>query len=144
MWLQKYGGICAKRECAEMAYIVVPIDFFEKDKRMRKLMFRFGGRSAALPIRLWCLAAQESPRDGRLADHSAETLEVALGWTGRRGELEQALIEVGFLDKMTDGYRVLNWEEEQGHIWRNHVRASKAARALRGKVFVDATSSAAS
>ena len=76
-----------------MAYVVVPIDFVERDKRMRKLMFRFGGRAAALPIRLWCLAAQESPKDGRLAEHSTETLEIALGWTGRRGELELALIE---------------------------------------------------
>src|SRR5450755_4309878 len=112
-----------------MAYIVVPIDFFEKDKKMRKLMFRFGGRSAALPIRLWCLAAQESPRDGRLVDHSTETLEIALGWTGRRGELEEALIEAGFLEKMLEGYQVRDWEA-QGHIWRNHVRASKAAKAL--------------
>jgi hypothetical protein len=127
-----------------MTYVVVPIDFFEKDKRMRKLMFRFGGRSAALPIRLWCLAAQESRRDGRLADHSAETLELALGWTGRRGELELALIEAGFLEKIPDGYRVLSWEEEQGHIWRNHVRASNAAKVLHRKDTVDATSSAAS
>jgi len=128
-----------------MAYVVVPVDFFEKDKRMRKLMFRFGGRSAAaLPIRLWCLAAQESPRDGRLAEHSTETLEMALGWTGRRGELEMALIEAGFLEKMPDGYRVPGWQEEQGHIWRNHVRASKAARALHGKDTVDATSTATS
>jgi hypothetical protein len=127
-----------------MAYVVVPIDFFEKDKRMRKLMFRFGGRSAALPIRLWCLAAQESPRDGRLADHSAETLEMALGWTGRRGDLEEALIGAEFLEKIPEGYRVLNWEEDQGHIWRNHVRASKAAKALHGRITVDATSTAAS
>src|ERR1022692_3287370 len=99
-----------------MAYIVVPIDFFEKDKRMRKLMFRFGAKIVALPIKLWCLAAQESPRDGRLADCSAETLERSLGWTGRSGEIEQALIEAGFLEKVTDGYQVLNWEEDQGHI----------------------------
>jgi hypothetical protein len=126
-----------------MAYVVVPIDFFEKDKRMRKLMFLFGGRSAALPIRLWCLAARESPRDGRLAEHSIETLELALGWTGRRGELEQGLIEAGFLEKMLAGYRVLNWEEEQGHIWRNHVRASKAARAHHRKETMDAATSTA-
>jgi hypothetical protein len=94
--------------CRLMAYVVVPIDFFEKDTRMRKLVLRFGGRSAALPIRLWCLAAQESPRDGRLADHSAETLEVALGWTGRRGELEQALIEAGFLARLADGIPFYN------------------------------------
>jgi hypothetical protein len=129
-----------------MAYVVVPVDFFERDERMRKLMFRFGGRSAAaLPIRLWCLAAQESPRDGRLAEHSTETLETALGWTGRRGELERALIEAGFVEKMPEGYRVLNWDQEQGHIWRNHVRASKAARALhRKEVTVDAASAATS
>ena len=126
-----------------MPYIVVPIDFFEKDKRMRKLMFRFGGRSAALPIRLWCLAAQESPRDGRLVDHSTETLEMALGWTGRRGELEEALIEAGFLEKTSGGYRVRDWEE-QGHIWRNHVRASKAAKALHERITVDAASTAGS
>jgi len=127
-----------------MAYVVVPIDFFEKDKRMRKLMFRFGGRSAALPIRLWCFAAQESPRDGRLAEHSTEMLETALGWTGRRGELEQALIETGFLEKRPEGYRVLSWEQDQGYIWRNHVRASKGARALPGRITVDATSTATS
>jgi len=127
-----------------MAYVVVPIDFFENDKRMRKLMFRFGEKSAGCPIRLWILAAQTAPRTGLLADTSIETLELALGWTGRRGELEQALFEAGFLEKMTDGYRVPNWEEEQGHIWRNHVRASKAARALHRKETVDATSSAAS
>ena len=98
-----------------MAYVVVPIDFFEREKRMRNLMFRLGGRSAALPIRLWCLAAQVSSRDGRLAEHSTETLEVALGWSGRRGDLEQALIEAGFLEKMPEGYRVANWEEDQGH-----------------------------
>ena len=125
-----------------MPYIVVPIDFFEKDKRMRKLMFRFGGRAAALPIRLWCLAAQESPRDGRLVEHSTETLERALGWTGRSGELEQGLIEAGFLEKIPEGYQVLNWEEDQGHIWRNSVRASNAAKALHRRVIVDATSTA--
>src|SRR5437660_3917963 len=114
-----------------MAYVVVPVEFFDRDKRMRKLMFRFGGRAAALPIRLWCLAAQESPRDGRLAEHSTETLEIALGWTGRRGEFELALIEAGFLEKIPEGYRVRNWEADQGHIWRNHVRAAKAARAPR-------------
>ena len=113
-----------------MAYIVVPIDFFEKDKRMRKLMFRFGGRSAAIPILLWCLAAQESPSDGRLAEHSTEMLETALGWTGRRGELEEALIEAGFLEKIPEGYQALNWDQDQGQAWRNHVRASKAAKAV--------------
>src|SRR5262245_43477958 len=127
-----------------MAYVIVPVDFFERDKRIRKLMFRFGGRSAALPIRLWCLAARESPRDGRLAEHSTETLETALGWTGRRGELEQALIESEFLELMSEGYRVRNWGEDQGHIWRNKLRASKAARALHRRNTVDATSTAAS
>lgn len=128
-----------------MAYIVVPIDFFEKDKRLRKLMFRFEGRSAALPIHLWCLVAEKSPRDGRLVEHSTEALEMALGWTGRRGELEQALIEAGFLEKVPEGYRIPNWEKEQGQVWRNHIRASKAARVLHGKeVTADATSTATS
>jgi hypothetical protein len=125
-----------------MAYIKLPIDFFDKDQRIRKLMFRFGGRSAALPIRLWCLAAQESPRDGKLADYSPETLETALGWTGRRGELEQGLIESGFLERMPEGYRVTEWERDHGHIWQNHIKASKAARALHTRVTVDATSTA--
>ena len=57
-------------------------------------------------------------------------LERILGWTGRGGELEQALIEAGFVEKIPDGYRVLNWEEDQGHIWRNHVRALRAAGVL--------------
>jgi hypothetical protein len=128
-----------------MPYIVVPIDFFERDERMRKLMFRFDGRVAAIPIKLWCFAAQHAPRDGTLANQSCEALEMALGWTGRRGELEHALIEAGFLEKMPKGYRVFNWDQEQRHIWRNHVRASKAARALhRKEETVDATSTATS
>ena len=125
-----------------MAYVVVPIDFFESDKRIRRLMFRCGGRSVALPIRLWCLAARESPRDGRLADHTAETLETALGWTGRSGELALALIEAGFLERTAEEYRVVNWGEDQGHIWRNHMRAVKAAKALHGQGTVDAPSTA--
>jgi hypothetical protein len=133
---------CYPEEGSLVAFVIVPIDFFERDKRMKKLTLRFGGRTAALPVRLWCLAAQESPRDGRLADHSAETLEMALGWTGRSSELEQALIEAGFLERMPEGYRVLGWEQDQGHIWRNHVRASNAAKALHGRFTVDATSTA--
>ncbi len=71
-------------------------------------------------------------------------LETALGWTGRRGELEEALIEAGLLGKIPEGYQVLSWEQDQGHICRNHVRASKAAKALHRRITVDATSSAAS
>ena len=55
-----------------------------------------------------------------------------------------ALIEAGFLEKLPEGYRVPKWDEEQGHIWRNHVRARKAARALHRKETVDATSNATS
>jgi hypothetical protein len=39
---------------------------------------------------------------------------------------------------------VVNWGEDQGHIWRNHVRAVHAAKALHGRLAADATSSAAS
>jgi hypothetical protein len=82
---------------------------------------------------------------GYIVEHSTEALEMALGWTGRRGELEQALIEAGFLEKIPEGYKIPDWDQEQGHIWRNHIRASKAARALHGKeVTVDATSTATS
>src|SRR5258708_38189026 len=127
-----------------MAYVVVPIDFFEKDIRMRKLIFRFGEKSAAIPVLLWIVAARESPRAGLLVDTSIERLERLLGWTGRRGELKQALIEAGFLEKIPEGYQVLTWEQDQGHIGRNDVRASKAAKVLHRKDTVDATSSAAS
>ena len=81
-----------------MPYIVVPIDFFEKDKRMRKLMFRFEEDLLRCTIALVSCCAR-APRDGTLANDSTEALELALGWTGRRGELGRALIEAKFLRK---------------------------------------------
>lgn len=56
-------------------------------------------------------------------------LESALGWTGADGRLERALIEAGLIEKDDEGYQVVGWEADQGHIWKFHQKAKKAGKA---------------
>lgn len=82
-----------------------------------------------LLFRMWCLAGEEAPKDGKLAGYSASTFEATLGWRGRKGKLVALLIEAGFLEKSENGYQVLNWDQDQGHIWKNKQKAKSAIRA---------------
>lgn len=109
---------------------------------MRKYQELSGDWSGGLPIRAFCKAAKEEAPDGRLDIPSTDTLETFLGWRGRKGRGEQALIESGLIEKGESGYRICKWEEEHGHILKFHLRAKRAANALWNGGTVDATSNA--
>src|ERR1051325_2301118 len=60
---------------------------------------------------LWRLATQYSPGDGDLSRaFKADVLEARLRWTGKRGRLVAAMLEVRLLDPPL---RVHNWEQHQ-------------------------------
>ena len=103
-----------------------------------------GDWSGGLPIRALCIAADEEAPDGRLPVPSTDTLEAVLGWKGRKDRGEEALLEAGLIAKDETGYRIVDWEVDQGHILKFHQRAKKAARALWRRDTVDATSNAIS
>lgn len=122
-----------------MAYIKVPIEFFDS-RKMRKYQELSGDWSTGLPIRALCIAAKEDALDGRLEIPSTDTLETFLGWRGRKGRGEQALIESGLIHKDESGYRINGWQESQGHIRYWHEKAKKAGKASHRRVLVDAQS----
>ncbi len=110
---------------------------------MRKLMFRLGVsicRLAYLPM---------VPGSARVTTRWAAASGTLNGNIGNGARLvgQKRRPRTGtdrgkgnFLEKTPEGYRVANWEEDQGHIWRNHVRAAKAAKALHRRETVDASS----
>lgn len=116
-----------------MAYVKIPLDFFQRDKRLLRLM-ALHDDVADIPVRLWCLAADESPRNGRLTEYTAKTLAAAFGWRGKEETLEASLIESGFLEKTENGYQVLNWEQDQGHIWKFKQKGKRAVMARWGRL----------
>lgn len=52
-------------------------------------------------IGLWCWAAENAP-DGDLSNFSPEDIEIVSGWVGERGKAFSAMVEVGFIDKVSD------------------------------------------
>lgn len=127
-----------------MAYIKIPLEFPD-DKRVKELRSRIGLALAThVVVTLWRLAGKEPTKDGRLTNRSVCELESELGWTGKRGRLEQLLIECCWLSHDDEGYEVLLWDRDQGHIAKFKERAKKAALALWNRSTVDATSNATS
>jgi hypothetical protein len=63
---------------------------------------------------LWLWAAENAP-DGDLGDMSADSIEEAAGWTGKRGKAILAMVEAGFVEVGPDGdMRLHNWAERAG------------------------------
>jgi hypothetical protein len=52
-------------------------------------------------IGLWCWAAENAP-DGDLSAFTSEELENVAGWTGERGKAFKAMVEVGFIENVSD------------------------------------------
>lgn len=128
-----------------MAFVKIPTD--RKDpfwKKTANYMELSGDWYGGLPVRALCIAADQYPADGKLPVTSIETLESVLGWKGKKGRAETALIEAGLIDKDGNSYRVNRevWEALGSHVLKFHLRAHKAAKALWKGVTVDATSNA--
>jgi hypothetical protein len=116
-----------------MADLNLDINYFDHLKTKR-LIGSLGKGSEVLPLKLWCYTAKHYPIDGKLAGHSAEDVEAAIGWWGKSGDCVRAMVVSKFIDEKRGIYFVHNWLTRSGHLAAFSVRASNAAKARWSKV----------
>lgn len=122
-----------------MPSLNLDVNYFEHVKTQR-LVAALGIGSEVFPIRLWCFVGKHYPETGDLPGLETGELENLLGWRGEAGRCVEALIKVGFLERIKRGFRVHDWKEHSGHLAAFKTRASRAAKARWAKLGGDATS----
>lgn len=110
-----------------MPYLNLDLDFFSHPKTVR-LVGLLGRDAEVLPIRLWCYCGRHHCVSGRLSGYSPQEVESAVGWWGKSGEMVAAMLKVGFIEQVADGYQVHDWSEHAGHLAAFKKRAKSAAR----------------
>lgn len=116
-----------------MPSINLDLDYFEHPKTLR-LVGLLGKGTAELPIRLWCKVGKHHAEGGNLAGYSTQEIESLVGWWGRQGKFVEAMVRVGFMEQIGDGFKVHDWKDHNGHIYAYHQRAKKARAATLEKV----------
>jgi hypothetical protein len=123
-----------------MPNINLDCDYFDHPKT-RRLIGLLGRGAAELPIRLWTYCGKFHAESGSLTGHSAQEIESIVGWWGKSGEMVEAMVKVGFLDRSDDGVFIIHdFKSTQGHISVLKERAKIAAEARWEKMRSNATS----
>jgi hypothetical protein len=99
---------------------------YPANKKTRALVRILGKRADAIPIRMWCYVGKNHPDTGDLVGYSSDELAVIL-MERPVGKVLSALVDVGFLEVVENGYHVHDWEDRAGHLRVFHDRARKAA-----------------
>lgn len=111
-----------------MPYLNLDLDYFDHPKTKR-LVGLLGRGAEALPIRLWSYCGKYHSDDGKLTGYSAHEIESICAWWGRKGEMVEAFMKVGFLVRTENGFQVHEWKDHQGHLPVFKERGKKAAQA---------------
>jgi hypothetical protein len=106
----------------------VDLEYWSHRKTVR-LMGLLGPDADVLPLRLWAYVAKHHAETGCLRGYMAEELESAARWTGAKGKMVDAMIQVGFLDNLGDGFRIHGWTEHARHIVVFKKRSKLAVKA---------------
>jgi hypothetical protein len=114
-------------------YLNLDPDYFTHLKTKR-LLARLGNGADILPIRLWAHCAKHHPMDGLMNGYTESEIEAILGWWGESGQCCKALVDVGFLDGVQEGFQARGWLEHQGHIKSFSERSRIANEARWGKI----------
>lgn len=126
----------------------VSIGFFDHPKTML-LESMLGLDGVCSLLRLWAFAAQHNPT-GIFSNGKRKFIELAIRWKGNSGEFIQALVEIGYLDEINEGYKLHDWEHHNGYAVHAESRSERARNAAEkrwkknGIAVSDATSSATS
>lgn len=80
-----------------------------------------------MPLRLMCYCGMHSEKDGGLTGLSPQETESIACWWGRTGEMIEAMLRVGFLEKDGEDLKIQGWRKHQGHLWNLKVRNRKVA-----------------
>jgi hypothetical protein len=108
-------------------YLNLDLDYWTNRKTVR-LIGLLGVGAEILPLRLWTYVAKHHPETGHLKGYMAEELESAAGWTGIKGKMVDAMLTVGFLENIGDGFKVHGWLDHAGHLAAFKKRAKTAAK----------------
>jgi hypothetical protein len=104
------------------------------DLRMKKLIAVLGPRADCFYLRLVDYVALHHPEDGTLTGYTAEDIESALAWDGKKGVLSSALIKIGFLKHERKHFRISAWGDDNGHL-SALTRRAKAGAAERWRRY---------
>lgn len=130
-------GVCQKQGAVEWGDEAMNLNvdpaYPESVKAMR-LKARLGPEADCYPIRLWCYMAKRH-WDGELRGYREEEVEMLVGWRGDNGALLEAMLEVGFLDRIEGGFRVHDFTEWNAHLEVFHERAKHAANVKWDKIY---------
>jgi hypothetical protein len=107
-----------------MADFRIDVGFFThaKTKRLRRAC---GLEAIYALLQLWAYATQNE--HGAEKVYSADDIELAVDWSGEPGSLVSVLESVGFLDAVTGGYSIHEWEVHNGYA-ANAAKRSEAGR----------------
>lgn len=109
-----------------MSSLNLNLNYFDHQKAMR-IESRLGNGADVLPIRLWAYIGRQNPEHGRVAMLEAE-IERVCRWWGEKGAMVAAMVEIGFLERDGEFFKVHDWHDHSGHLATFKKRAVKAAR----------------
>lgn len=107
------------------------VTFFQSPKT-RRLMQQLGPIAVVCLIRLWIWTAMNR-QSGTLSGIAESEIEVISEWTGDNGAFVGALIEIGFLVRRKDVFRIKSWSKYQPWIVKAPQRSAKARRAANAR-----------
>jgi hypothetical protein len=126
-----------------MPSINLDLNYFDHPKTKR-LVGLLGRGADVLPVRLWCTCGKHYPDSGELTGLTAQEIESQVAWWGQPGQMVEAMVKVGFLEKVDSGYAVHDWQDHSGHLAVYRDRAKTAAKARWSKKRPHASSNASS
>ncbi len=110
----------------------VDLNFLRHPKTIRLCGITRDPAAGIYLIRLWSHVGEFYPTTGLLPEHSGSEIEMLCDWRGDPGILIAALVDLGFMEKLEQGYQVHDWPDHSGHLGVFKVRAKKAATARWG------------
>jgi hypothetical protein len=116
-----------------MSNLNVDINYFEH-RKTRRLVSLLGKDADVLPLRLWAYCAKTRAFDGKLLGYAPEEIELHIGWRGKVSACIDAMIDVGFVERIEGGFKVHDYEIEQGHLAAFAKKAYEAAMARWSKL----------
>lgn len=106
---------------------------FRTSHKTKKLAKLAGPEAPLYLIYLWAFCAETDRTDGVLRGMGADDIELAVDWPGEDGKLVDALLRVGFLDEIKDGFAVHDWEDHQPWLVGAKARKAKAKAAAKAR-----------
>ena len=111
-----------------MPYLNLDPSYPEHPKTIR-LIGLLGEMSDAIPVRLWAYCARVHAENGTMLGYTESEIESVLKWRGEPGKAVSALVHVGFLERLENGFQCHDWLDHEGHLEALSRRAKTAAKA---------------